>query len=647
MERIQFPFSAIVGQELMKTALLLNVIDPSIGGVLIKGQRGTAKSTGVRALIDLLPEIRVVQHCPFQCDPDDSIENLCPFCREKYLSGDELPVEVRSVRLVNLPIGTTEDRLLGTIDIEKAIKEGKKAFEPGLLAEAHRGILYVDEVNLLNDQIVDLLLDVAASGVNIVEREGIRFSHASRFVLVGTMNPEEGELRPQLLDRFGLSVTVEASNNVQERLEIIKRHLEFEKDPTGFRKKWENENSLLRGVLEKARSAVAHIQIPEDMFELAAQLAIAMETDGHRAEITIIKAARAHAALKGKSLVDRSDILIAAKLSLAHRVKKNPLEKAELDEAKLEKVVSDFLEKREIQEEKKSWEVVYKNENLKQKNETFSNPLPFYISHICQSMKQLNEVKIPFYKLQLGNHSGKRFPLNTDDKSGVTSGVRFPRMDEQQFDLSVVGTLRAAAPYQKYRGMNGRVIIKNSDFRFRKRLRKTGLTIVLVIDSSASMRINDKMSKTKGILNCLIRDLYVKRDRLGIITFRNQNAYVLLPITNNMRDAVSKIEVLPVGGKTPLAKGLDLAVNLLKQEKFKNPESMPVIMLFSDGRPNVSCFGEDPVDETFALAKKIRKEKIQAIFVDTELDPMAMGYGYLIAQRMNAIYLPMDRLISQ
>ncbi len=646
MERIHFPFSAIVGQELMKTALLLNVIDPSIGGVLIRGQRGTAKSTGVRALIDLLPEIRVVRHCPFQCDPDDNIENLCPFCRERYMSGDELPVDVRSIRLVNLPIGTTEDRLLGTIDIERAIKEGKKAFEPGLLAEAHRGILYVDEVNLLNDQIVDLLLDVAASGVNIVEREGIRFSHASRFVLVGTMNPEEGELRPQLLDRFGLSVTVKASPDVRERLEIIKRRLEFEKDPEEFRRRWERENSLLRKNLEKARKAVRQVQIPEDMFELAAQLAIAMETDGHRAEITIIKAARAYAALKGKSSVDRSDILVAAKLSLAHRVKKSPLEKAELDEARLEKVVSDFSEKGEgAQEEKKSWEVVYKNENLRQKNEAFSAPLPFYVSHICRSIKHLNEIKIPYYKLQLGNHSGKRFPLNASDKSGITSGVRFPRTNEQQFDLSVVGTLRAAAPYQKFRGMNGRVIIRDSDFRFRKRVRKTGFTIVLVIDSSASMRINDKMSKTKGILNCLIKELYVKRDRLGIITFRNQDAYVLLPITSNMRDAVSKVDVLPVGGKTPLAKGLNLAMNLLKQEKLKNPESMPVLMLFSDGRPNVSCFGEDPVDETFALAKKIRKEKIQAIFVDTELDPMAMGYGYLIAQRMNAIYLPMDRLI--
>ena len=247
--------------------------------------------------------------------------------------------------------------------------------------------------------------------------------------------------------------------------------------------------------------------------------------------------------------------------------------------------------------------------------------------------------------MQLGNHSGKRFPFNTFDKSGFASGIRFPKRDEKHFDLSIIGTLRAAAPYQRHRGMNGKVIIKEDDFRFKKRLRKTGLTIVIVIDSSASMRTNDKMSKTKGILDNLIKDFYVKRDRLGIITFRNQDAHILLPITNNMRDAITHIEKLPVGGKTPLAKGLTLAINLLKQEKLKNPESIPVIMVFSDGRPNVSCFGEDPVEETLALAKEIKRRNFQAIFIDTELDPMAMGYGYIIAQRMGAVYMSMDNLI--
>lgn len=641
MERIRYPFSALVGQELMKTALLLNVIDPSIGGVLIKGERGTAKSTGVRALIDLLPEIKVVKNCPFQCDPDDS-ESLCPLCRDKVRQGETLPVIQRPIRLVNLPIGTTEDRLLGTIDIEEAIKKGKKAFEPGLLAEAHRGILYVDEVNLLNDQIVDLLLDVAASGINIVEREGISFTHASRFVLVGTMNPEEGDLRPQLLDRFGLCVSVKAAASIEERLEIIKRRLAFERDPEAFRSRWAAEDARLREVIKRARENLTEIAIPDTMYELAARLAIAMETDGHRAEITIIKAARAHAALKEKSSVDSDDIQIAARLSLPHRVKKSPLERKEFDEEKLVKI----MDQCEPHQDKKSeeWKPIYQNKQPQGKVSAKS-PLSC-VTHLCGGSQAPVMLQIPWYRIQPGTHPGKRFPFPSERKSGISSGLRLPRPQDQCFDLSISGTLRAAAPYQLARGMNGRIIIRNEDLRFNKRRRKTGLTLMLVIDSSASMRTNNRMSKTKGIIEALIRDMYLHRDKLGIVTFRHTDAEVLLPLTHNMHDAVSRVEELPVGGRTPLAKGLSLALKHLNQEMRKNPEAVPVIMIFSDGRPNVSCYGFDPLEEALALAHEIRRKGIQAIYVDTELDPMAMGYGYIIAQRMNATYLPMDRLVK-
>lgn len=645
MERITFPFTAIVGQELMKRALLINVVDPSVGGVLIRGERGTAKSTGVRALANLLPPIKVVENCPFQCDPDDPI-HLCPFCRERVERGESLPVIERPIKLVNLPIGITEDRLLGTINIEEAIKKGKKIFEPGLLAEAHRGILYVDEVNLLNDQIVDLLLDVAASGVNVVEREGISFSHSSRFVLVGTMNPEEGDLRPQLLDRFGLCVTVKGLSTLEERMEVVKRRMAFERDPEGFRKVWEKEESNLRETILKARDLIDRVLVTDEVVGLATRISVAMETDGHRAEITMIKAARANAAFEGRLSIRPEDMHMAARLSLAHRVKKNPLEKKELDERKIKEVLD---ENKEILEELSSddWSPHYENPHPKKdKEKVYDSPLSC-VTHHCKGRPPFLNPSFPFHRIATGTHPGRRFPLPSNGHSGFSLGTRIPSSFEPLRDISIIGTLRAAAPYQKIRSGNGRIVIKSEDIRLKKRFRKTGLTIMLIVDSSASMRTNDCMTMTKGIVQALLRDLYLKRDKVGIITFRHTNAEVILPITTNMHDAFSRIDDMPVGGRTPLALGMDLALKLLTQEKYKNPEATPVIIFFSDGRPNVSSFGKDPVDEALDFAVEINRRNIQAIFVDTEQNPMAMGYGYLIAERMGAIYLPMDRLIKQ
>ncbi len=644
MKIVNFPFSALVGQKLMKRALLLNVIDPSIGGVLIKGERGTAKSTGVRALVDLLPKIKVVENCPFQCDPEDE-ENLCVFCKERLAKEGKLKEIIRPIKLVNLPIGITEDRLLGSINIEEAIKKGSKIFEPGLLAEAHRGILYVDEVNLLNDQIVDLLLDVAASGVNVVEREGISFSHYSRFILVGTMNPEEGDLRPQLLDRFGLSVSVKGVETLEERMEIIKRRLAFEADPQGFRKAWEKEDEALRMTIDRARKIVKNVEIPEDILALAAKISMAMETDGHRTEITMIKTARANAALEGRKIIAPEDIYLSAKLSLSHRVKKNPLEKKELDEEKLKKVLEDH--QKEVASEISEWAPVYQDKPLKEKKEikSYTSPLGC-VTHICAGSPTPLKPHFPLNRLKPGTHPGKRFLFPTTQKSGFVSGIRFVGHNEKPVDISIIGTLRSAAPYQKLRSSNGHIVIKPEDIRLKKRFRKTGLTVMLIVDSSSSMRTNDRMSLTKGVIGALFNDLYLKRDKVGIISFRHKMAEVVLPITSNIRDAVFRIENLPVGGRTPLALAMDMALKLLKQEKIKNPEVTPLIILFSDGRPNVSCFGKDPVDEAIEYAMEIRKQGIQAIFVDTELNPMAMGYSYTIAQRMNALYIPIDRLFN-
>jgi len=635
----RFPFSAIVGQDLMKRALLLNVVDPGLGGVLIRGERGTAKSTGVRALVRLLPTIRVVENCPFQCDPDHP-EETCPHCREKGKEGHPLPAGARPIRLVNLPIGATEDRLLGTIDVEKALKTGRKAFEPGLLAEAHRGILYVDEVNLLNDQIVDLFLDASASGVNVVEREGVSLSHPSRFILVGTMNPEEGDLRPQLLDRFGLCASIEGIQDVEQRMEIVKRRLAFEQDPEGFREEWREADEEWSRKLAAARSLLPEMAFPRHLLETASRLAVAMKTDGHRADIVMMKAARANAALEGREKVSREDLQLASRLVLPHRMKKTPLQKAELDEKRLRQV---FEESAETEAAGEEWRAVHRNKQEKAVPVKNQGPPLSCVTHLCSGARPF-QPRLPWHLLQCGSHAGRRFLLADARKEGPVHGSRLFGAAERLEDLSVMATVRAAAPFQIRRGANGALKLRSEDLRRRKRSRKTGLALVMIIDSSASMRTNDRMSATKGIIDALLQDLYLRRDKMGIVTFRHTGADVVLPLTRNIRNAAREVESLPAGGRTPLASGLDLGVRLLVQEKRKNPQCLPLLVVFSDGNPNVSCFGGDPLEETLDCAREVRRRGIQAILVDTESNPMAMGCAYEISRQMGALYLPMDRL---
>jgi len=334
MERYVYPFTAIVGQDLMKKALLLNAINPKLSGVLIRGEKGTAKSTAVRALAQLLPEIEVVADCPFSCDPDDPTA-MCEGCRQRLDNGEKLPRLRRKMRVVDLPVSATEDRVVGTLDVEHAIKKGEKRFEPGILALANRGILYVDEVNLLDDHLVDVLLDAAAMGVNIVEREGVSFIHPAQFILIGTMNPEEGELRPQLLDRFGLCVNITGVTDPALRVEIVKRRAAFEDDPAGFLLAWEEEQRKLQEKIVQARLLLPQVYIPEEMLLLIARTAIEMGVDGHRADLVMMKAAKTHAALEGRTQVTEEDIRETAELALIHRMRRQPFQDLRLDYEKL------------------------------------------------------------------------------------------------------------------------------------------------------------------------------------------------------------------------------------------------------------------------------------------------------------------------
>jgi magnesium chelatase len=333
-----YPFTAIVGQEKMKKALILNIINPSLGGILIRGEKGTAKSILVRALANLLAE-REENYCEFHCEPD-KIDEYCPQCNEKYLKGEKIEKHKSTMKVINLPISATEDRVVGTLDIEHAIKTGEKKFEKGLLAQSNRNILYVDEINLLDDHIVDVLLDSAAMGVNTIEREGISYSHPAKFVLVGTMNPEEGDLRPQLLDRFGLVVDVIGERETSKRVEVIKRRLDFEAEPEKFIKKYLVEEEELKNRIENSKKRLNNIKCSDEIYELAAKISIALNVDGHRADIAVVKTAITIAAFENREEVIKEDILRAAVLALPHRMRKTPFEDGILDEEQIEKLVN-------------------------------------------------------------------------------------------------------------------------------------------------------------------------------------------------------------------------------------------------------------------------------------------------------------------
>ncbi|NHX37481.1 MULTISPECIES: ATP-binding protein [Halolamina] len=325
-----FPFSAIVDQTEMKRALVLNAVNRDVGGVLIRGERGTAKSTAVRALAEVLPDIEAVADCPYSCPPTDP-DRMCDECRERYDAGEDLPIETRPMRVVDLPLNASEDRVVGSIDLERAVQAGERDFEPGILAEANRNILYVDEVNLLDDHIVDVLLDAAAMGENIVEREGVSFRHPSEFILVGTMNPEEGDLRPQLLDRFGLVVDVEGVNEVDDRVEISRRRAEFEADPEAFRAEYAEEQAALRNDIATARERLDEVELDDDIARLIAGMNIELDVDGHRGDITLRRAARTLAAYEGADEVTPRTVRRVARMALEHRLQRLPFEEEEQD----------------------------------------------------------------------------------------------------------------------------------------------------------------------------------------------------------------------------------------------------------------------------------------------------------------------------
>jgi len=599
--------------------LLCNAVNPAIGGVLLSGDKGTGKSTMVRALADVLPEIEVVKGCPFNCNPNNEIE-MCEVCREKARNG-EIEVERRKMRVVDLPLSVSVDRLVGTIDIEKALKEGIKALQPGILAEANRNILYIDEVNLLDDYIADILLDAAAMGWNVIERESVSLKHPSRFILVGSMNPEEGELRPQILDRFGLYVQIEAVKDVEQRMEIVRRVEEFQADPIAFRKKFEKEQKKLRERIEKAREIVGKAEMDDDLLKLLVKTIVEMGIKTHRAEIVTVKTAKAIAALDGRRKVSFEDLKKAMELALPHRLKDKPF-----DSIRPPDILGNSGETNESDGGRENNKHSHSTSHTKtDTNSGMGN------SSVDAGVSDVN-IDMPE-----GDHfkAGKAFRGSKDEKTTVIghlhgypiSNIPFDRIT----DVDLVATIRSALA-------NGRKEIRPEDIRVRVRKTRLPRLTVIMLDASGSMIAMKRIEIAKGIAKRLIENSYVKRDFLSLMVFRGKSAEVLVPPTKKYSKVMSALDGVKVGGRTPLSSALFTLLQLSRAFRLKNKNSVVRAILITDGKANIPLRSKSLKEEIATLAKAIKRNEIKLDIYDTRrgiIDPVP-SYIDVLTEILNA-----------
>jgi magnesium chelatase subunit D len=691
----RFPFTAIVGQTAMKRALLLNTINPKIGGVLIRGKKGTAKSTAVRSLAALLPEVTVVRGCPYSCPPE-ARQGLCQWCQP----GSDALAVAHQVRIVDLPVGATEDRLVGSLDIEEAIKTGTKSFEPGLIAAAHRGVLYIDEVNLLNDHLVDVLLDAAAMGRNYVEREGVSISHAAEFILVGTMNPEEGDLRPQLLDRFGLAVEVDGALPPEERREVVKRRIAFESDPFRFMARWQEAEAKERGRLRRSQQLLPQVRVSDDILELITDICAEYQVDGLRGDIVMYKTASTIAAYEGRTEVAVEDVREAAQMALLHRQRRQPFQQPHLVTEQLDSMIEEYQNRpRDREPENQGSDSDDRSggdsdpSNLENQDAAPPDDTP---SPSSGPQDQWFETGDPYsvQSLQLQppdrrarKSTGKRATTVSGSSVGRYVGARIPQ--GAVTDLALDATLRAAAPYQQrrrqaltdslasgpslkspltplYKGGLGGIsqgqdegsftpafLIQPWDVREKVRETKTGSLILFVVDASGSMGAQRRMVAVKGAILSLLLDAYQRRDRVALISFRGREADLLLPPTNSVDLAQVYLQEMPTGGRTPLSRGLYLALEVLEMEWLKDRQALPLLVLLSDGRANVAMSGSEsskgsnaasPAEEARAIAALIQEKRIPSVVIDTEAGFIQLGLAQDIARAMGARYVKLDDL---
>ena len=625
-----FPFSAIVGQDDLKTALLVNAVSPEVGGVLVRGEKGTAKSTAVRALARLMPGIEVVSGCPYSCDPA-APNPECP--AGPHPKGSS--AETRPVRLVELPVGASTDRLAGTLDIERALSEGKKAFESGLLAAAHRGILYVDEVNLLSDHLVDLLLDVAAMGVNHVEREGVSVRHPARFILVGTMNPEEGELRPQLLDRFGITVEVTGNPDPTDRVEVVRRRLRYEADPEAFCREWSRTDAELAASVESARKRLPGVGLDEEILFGISTLCAELGVDGLRGDLVTAKTARALAAWEARDEVVLDDVKRAALLALSHRRRRGPFEQPGIDPEEIENALSS--DRPDPPDDPGGAPPSDESRNGGERSAGGRSSEPSE----ARAGERSHTASEPFDPVRLeAPKKGRGGPLGRRSRMVGEAGlpVGNKESEERPSDLALAATVRAAAPHQKARGREGPGLeVRSRDLRQNIREGREGNLILFLVDASGSMAALQRMSAVKGAVLSLLNDAYQRRDKVAMISFRGEDARILLPPTSSVELAASRLRDLPTGGRTPLAAGLERAAGVLERENLRDRERRPLLVLLTDGRTTA---GPDPLE----AAAKLRALHATSFVVDTEEGYVRLGMAGELAAAMGARCLRLEEL---
>jgi magnesium chelatase subunit D len=686
-----YPFAGIVGMADLKLALLLNATSPAIGGVLVRGEKGTAKSTVVRGLAALLPPVPVVPGCPYSCDPA-APDPACPAGPH----GDPVPQfpESRPVTLAELPVGATEDRLTGSLDIERVLTEGTTAFQPGLLAAAHRGVLYVDEVNLLHDHLVDLLLDAAALGVNYVEREGVSVRHASRFLLVGTMNPEEGELRPQLLDRFGLTVQVTASQDPAERAEVVRRRLAFEADPAAFARRFAADTQALAAQVAAARSRLPQVELPDAALRQICAVCGAFGVDGMRADLVTARTAIALAAWSGRDVVTGEDIRTAARLALPHRRRRDPFDAPGLDEQALDDALR---EASQYSERDPGSERNPENPDPEDPDPEDPDPEdptdpggpgdgqhtdPDPSASSAPPAPQITQdpasasvpPTVPFRARLLavpgvgegapGRRSAARGPF------GRTVGARVPR--RRPFALHLPATVRAAAlrgshprvgqvpatpgagpllqpapatpgtgpllrPAPAASGAGPLLRPAPADLRAAVREGREGNLVLFAVDASGSMAARQRMRVVKGAVLSLLLDAYQRRDKVGLVTFRGTGAELVLPPTSSVEAAARRLASLATGGRTPLAAGLARAARVLAAERLRDPRRRALLVVVTDGR---ATSGSD-ADLARAAATLAG---VACVVVDCEASVLRLGLAERLAVRLGATLFRLDEL---
>ncbi len=611
--RLLFPFAAVVGQADVKEALLIALVNPKAGGVLVAGEKGSAKSVLVRALAQVNPEQKIVE----------------------------------------LPLNATEDQVFGNIDLEQALTCGRKVFSPGLLERAHEQVLYVDEINLLRREVLTGILEVVDRGINAVEREGISHRHEVRLTLIGTMNPEEGTLTPAILDRFGMFVAVRREMDTTVRADILRRVLTYEQDAAIFVAQYREETERLARRCEEARSRLGKIAIDPAMMQLAAQYCAQAHSAGHRAELYLLEAARTIAALAEREYLLPADMERAAYFVLPHRMRKeyasqppeSPPEQPEEQEPPQDKNSSqdpppsppppnDNAETAEPPPDKP--------------DESDEPPPPDNgegqerIADIDQSLsgEQL-QVNLP-HERQERHGSGKRSLIGPDLKQGRYVRATLP--PGKLTDLAFDATLRAAAPYQSSRP-KGRcaIVIRKTDLRQKVREKRIGNIFLFVVDASGSMGARERMKMVKGAVFTMLQDVYQKRDQVGLIAFRRKTAEVLLPVTRSVDLAQKCLATLPTGGKTPLAEGLDSALLLLQTLRKKDKNSRPILVLITDGRAN-SSDGGDPIAAAVGVAQKIGRTGIPSVVIDTESDFISLAVARQVARSMGSTYYRLQEL---